>query len=104
MRKLVAPASAVTVYTAIAASTINIHTVIAAAACQYSFGINKMHRIRFLSFISGDDLLSSTSPRLFSGIAQFKLSKNLAFIITLHNYTKIGSLMCDENSASVIEY
>jgi hypothetical protein len=43
MCKLIAPASAVTVNAAMAASALDVHSVPAAAAGQYSLGINKMH-------------------------------------------------------------
>ena len=46
MRKPVTPAPAVAVDTAVCASPVYIHSVTAAAAGQYSFGIYKMHRVR----------------------------------------------------------
>jgi hypothetical protein len=47
MRELVTPAPAVTVNAAMTAPPVNVHSITAAAAGQYSFGINKMHEIDF---------------------------------------------------------
>ena len=91
MCELVASAPAVTVNTAMTASSIDVHSIMTTAASQYSFGINKMHIISFPSFLS-DAGSQSLLRHYFSGIAQVNLMMqaficNVQFIaLLLHEF------------------